>query len=146
MKKSLIATMGLALLVAGPVSPALSYQSATAELKAKSANGISYISGGFGFDERQALRSMSTGDNLQLSFALQNKDYLGGAKVVIKDNHGKTLLDTISDGPLFFAKVPQGEYTVEATAHGKTLKQVAHVPIQGRTQLYFAWKTSVTNT
>ena len=47
-------------------------------------NGIPYVSGGFGMDERENLRAMSKDDNLELSFAAQNENYLGGAKIFIK--------------------------------------------------------------
>jgi hypothetical protein len=68
------------------------------ELSMKTSNGISYVGGGFGIDERARLHSMARGDNLELSFALQNKEYLDGAKVLIKDGKGNTVLETVSDG------------------------------------------------
>jgi len=58
---------------------------AAEELTAKTSNGVSYLSGGFGEDERERLRNIAGGDKLELSFALQNKEYLGGANVLIKD-------------------------------------------------------------
>ena len=64
--------------------------------------------------------------NLELSFALQNKDYRGRAKVLIKNGNGKDVLKTFSDDPLFFAKLPQGTYTVEATALGQAQEQIVH--------------------
>ena len=108
----------------------------------KSASGIPYVSGGFGVEERENLRAMSKDDNLELSFALQNKHYLGGANVLIKDSRGRDVLEAVSDGPLFFAQLPEGTYTVEATTSGKTLKQIVHVPDKGQARVYFAW-TSV---
>jgi hypothetical protein len=140
MKKILIGTIGLCLFAAEPVFAGSS--TADSQLQVKTANGIPYVSGGFGLDERENLSAMSKSDNLELSFALQNKNYLGGADVNIKDGNGKEVLHTVSDGPLFFAKLPQGTYTVGATAMGQTLEQVAHVPPKGRTQLHFAWKES----
>jgi hypothetical protein len=140
MNKIAIATMGVFLFAAAPVSLAFSQESSDSELQARTANGVSYTSGGFGLDERAELRAMSKGDNLELSFALRNKNYLGGAEVSIKDSHGKRILETASDGPLFFAKLPEGTYTVEATALGQTLEQVAHVRSKGQTQLHFAWR------
>jgi hypothetical protein len=85
---------------------------------------------------------MSQGDNLELSFALQNKDYLDGAEVLIKDRNGKNVLKTFSDGPLFLTKLPQGPYTVEATAMGQTQEQIVHVPSNRQAHLYFAWRES----
>jgi hypothetical protein len=96
---------------------------AAEELTVKTSNGFSYLSGGFGEDERERLRSIAVGDNLELSFALQNKEYLGGANVLIKDAKGNNVLEAISEGPLFLVDLPAGGYTVEATAMGKTLKR-----------------------
>jgi len=112
---------------------------AAEELTVKTSNGFSYLSGGFGEDERERLRSIAVGDNLELSFALQNKEYLGGANVLIKDARGNNVLEAISEGPLFLVDLPAGSYTVEATAMGKTLKQAVHVPSKGHAQVYFAW-------
>ncbi len=113
---------------------------AVADLAVKNYDGIPYISGGFGIDEREKLYRMAKEDDLELSFALSNKEYLGRADVVIKDAQGQEVLKTISDGPLFFAKLPEGNYTVEATAMGKTLKQKAHISPGRPSKLYFAWK------
>ena len=140
MKKILTGVFGLFLAAAGPVFASSSVEHADSQLKVKTENGIPYLSGGFGVDERENLRAMTRDDNLELSFALQNRDYLGGAKVLIKDRNGTEIISVVSDGPLFFAKLPQGSYIVEATATGKTLKQVARVPVKGETELYFAWQ------
>lgn len=142
MKRIMIATMGLFLFASGPASVVFSDEVADSELQVKTYNGVSYVSGGFGVEERESLRAMSKDDNLKLIFALQNKDYLGGAEVLIKDDKGKEVLEGVSDGPWFFTKLPAGKYTIEATAMGQTLKQVAHVPSKGQAQLYFAWKGS----
>ena len=105
----------------------------------QTSNGISYVSGGFGLSERTELRGIGKTDNLELSFALQNKEYLGGANVLIKDAKGNNVLEAVSGGPLFLVDLPAGSYTVEATAMGKTLKQAVHVPSKGHAQVYFAW-------
>jgi len=114
---------------------------AAEELTAKTSNGVSYLSGGFGEDERERLRNSAGGDNLELSFALQNKEYLGGANVLIKDAKGNNVLEAVSGGPLFLVDLPTGSYTVEATAMGKTLKQAVHVTSKGHARVYFAWNS-----
>jgi hypothetical protein len=146
MKKIMVGTVGLFLFTVGPVFPGSSTDFSDSQLQVRTYEGIPYVSGGFGMEERKNLRAMSKDDNLELSFALQNKNYLGGAEVLIKDHNGKEVIETVSDGPLFFAKLPEGMYTVEATAMGQTLEQVAHVPSKGQAQLHFAWKESKENT
>lgn len=141
MKKILIGTVGLFFAATGSAFAGSSMELADSQLHLKTANGIPYVSGGFGVDEREHLRAMSKDDNLELSFALQNKEYLGGANVIIKDSKGRDVLRAVSDGPLFFAQLPEGTYTVEATASGKTLKQVVHVPAKGQARVYFAWRS-----
>jgi hypothetical protein len=140
MQKTISATTGLFVLAMGPLFPGFAAELSNPALLVKTHNGIEYMSGGFGQDEREAMYAMDKEDNLRLSFALQNRDYLGGAKVQIKDDQGKEVLDAVSNGPLFFTKLPTGKYTVEATVMGQTLEQAAQVPSKGQAHLYFAWK------
>jgi hypothetical protein len=140
MKKTMIGTVTCFLLAAGPVFAGSSTELSDSQLQVKNYDGIPYVSGGFGIEERENLRTLGKNDNLELSFALQNRHYLDGARVLIKDSNGKDILEAVSDGPLFFAELPKGIYTVEATAMGHTEEQIAHVPSKGQAQLYFAWK------
>jgi hypothetical protein len=142
----MIASMTLFLLTSVPASLVFAKEASDSQPQAKTYKGIPYVSGGFGVEDRENLRSMARGDNLELSFAQQNKDYLGGARVLIKDSKGKDMLEANSDGPLFYAKLPQGTYNVEATARGQTLQQVVHIPAKGQEQLYFAWPDRETAT
>ena len=119
MNKIMVGTVGLLLWGASPVF-ANSLADSGSELEVKTYNNIPYVSGGFGLEERAKLRAMGKTDNLELSFALKNKDYLSGANVLIKDDQGKEILKAASDGPLFFTKLPAGKYTIEATAEGRT--------------------------
>jgi hypothetical protein len=140
MGKIAVAAMAPVLLALGVTPFSNASEVYANNLKVQTENGISFVSGGFGVEERAALRTMGEKDNLQLSFALQNKEYLGGAKILIKDERGNQVLETISDGPLFYAKLPEGKYIVMATAQGKTLIQAAEIPNEGQARLYFAWK------
>ena len=94
---------------------------------------------GFGIEERQAIAAMGRKDNLELSFALQNKQYLGGTEVLIKNSKGNKVLEAVSDGALFFTKLPEGKYTVTATAAGRTLTRDVDLSNKGHARLYFAW-------
>jgi len=142
MKSTVIATTALVLFASGTMSPAFSKETRDSPPEVKTYHGIPYVSGGFGVEERENLRAMSKGDNLELSFALRNKDYLDGAEVLIKDRNGRNVLKTFSDGPLFLVKLPQGTYTVEATAMGQTQEQRAIVQSNRQAELYFAWPES----
>jgi hypothetical protein len=141
MNKIMIGTFGL-FLFAAPVLAGASTEIADSRLQVKEYNGVPYVSGGFGVEERDQLGAIRNGYNLQLSFALQSGNYLGGANVEIRDSRGKTVFEGVSDGPLFFAKLPPGKYTIDATAVGKTIAQVAQAPAKGQTHVYFAWRRS----
>jgi hypothetical protein len=142
MKKIIFPVIGPFVVVGGLMASNFVSGVAAEELTAKTSNGVSYLSGGFGENERERLRSITGGDNLELSFALQNKEYLGGANVLIKDAKGNNVLEAVSGGPLFLVDLPAGSYTVEATAMGKTLKQAVHVPSKGHARVYFAWNAA----
>ena len=142
MKKIILPIIAQFVVLGGLMASNFVSSVAAEELTVKTSNGFSYLSGGFGEDERERLRSITGGDNLELSFALQSKQYLGGANVLIKDAKGNNVLEAVSEGPLFLADLPAGNYTVEATAMGKTLKQAVHVPSQGHAQVYFAWNSA----
>jgi len=141
MKKIILPIIAQFVVLGGLVASNFVSGVAAEELTMKTSNGVSYLSGGFGEDERERLRSIAGGDNLELSFALQNTEYLDGANVLIKDAKGNNVLEAPSEGPLFFAALPAGSYTIEATAMGKTLKQTVHVPSQGHARVYFAWNS-----
>jgi hypothetical protein len=141
MKNVMVGTITCFLLAAGPAFAGSSTELSDSQLKVKTCEGIPYVSGGFGMEERENLRTIGKNDNLELSFALANKDYIDGAKVLIKDSNGKDIFEAVSDGPLFYAELPKGTYTVEATAMGRTEEQLVHVPSKGQAQLYFAWKS-----
>jgi hypothetical protein len=138
MKKIVIGTVCLLLVTGGSVF-AGSSSAISDQPQPQVSRGISYISGGFGVEERENLRQQAEVDNLEVSFALRNKQYLGGANVLIKDSNENNIFQAASDGPLLYVKLPKGTYRIEATAEGRTLTQVAHVPDKGRTRVYFAW-------
>jgi hypothetical protein len=146
MGKITIAAIAPIVLVLGATSLTNATEVSPDKPEVQTYKGIPFVSGGFGVEERAALRRMASKDNLELSFALQNDEYLGGAKVLIKDERGNKILETESDGPLFYAKLPEGKYLVMATARGKTLTQVAEVPNEGQARLYFAWTREAGNT
>ena len=138
MKAFTIGLIGGCLLAAGTVR-ADDMNSSEDYLRVQRSENIPYVSGGVGIEERNKLKAMAADDNLELSFALTNGHYLGGAEVSIKDHNSKELIEAVADGPLFFAKLPAGRYIVEATAMGKTITRAINVSTNGRATVFFAW-------
>ena len=81
-------------------------------------NGIQFLSGGIGVEERNAMQAESKVYNLKLSFSLKDGAYIADVKVAI-DSGKKPLVRTNSDGPLFYAKLPPGKSVSPCLIRGK---------------------------
>lgn len=102
---------------------------------------ISFISGGVGDEDRATLRQVARDYNLHLQFAIQGSgEYLADVNVTLSDDKGKALLDTISDGPLFFARVPSGRYKLTVAEGGKGQTRDVTIPATGIVSQSFYWK------
>ena len=100
---------------------------------------VTYVSGGVGQESLDQLSSITREFNLKLVFALNSGAYLSGVQVQIADAKGTTILDAMSDGPWFMAKLPTGNYQVMATVAGKVEKRRVTVgPSQLKT-VDFRW-------
>ncbi len=76
--------------------------------------GIAYVTGGIGDDERFAMEEMRHNYNLRVTNVDKEGAFAGDAHVSIYDSHG-TQLVSVDAGPLFYAEVVPGKYTVVAT-------------------------------
>ena len=91
-------------------------QPAPASAEVRKQGDISYVSGGVGDDSARAMKAVAKDFNLQITLARPNGEYLAGTKLQIQSGSGKTVLEATSGGPLFYAALPPGEYTVRAMA------------------------------
>jgi hypothetical protein len=57
--------------------------------------------------------------NLLLTFAHPSGEYLADVTVSILSAKQDITLNAVSPGPLFFAELPDGRYTINATFNGK---------------------------
>jgi hypothetical protein len=102
-------------------------------------NGTAYLSGGAGEDERQALQSAATDYTLKIVAALNSGDYVADAQVVIWNARGEKVLDTITEGPWLFAKLPPGVYQVQSVYGGTVRKQMVKIGSSGQTVVMMRW-------
>jgi hypothetical protein len=105
----------------------------------KQENGISYISGGAGSDEADALNRLSGQFNLKLTMTIPSGQYTTPRKLRIEDSRGTSLLEVEPSGPIFLAKMPGGEYVIQATAEGQTLTRKVTVPPNGLEAVAMTW-------
>lgn len=109
--------------------------------KKQSDGGVPYISGGIGEDERTALNAAAADYNLKLVFADKGGGhYLSDIKVSIKGAKGADVLEAVSDGPWFLAKLPPGSYRVTASAGDQRQSRSVTVGKQKQSRLAFQFE------
>jgi len=119
---------------------ALSVAAAELTPRVHASDGIAYVSGGIGSDERQAMQELTEPFNLRLAFSeIGSGALLATAKVRIYDAAGKLLLAVASDGPLLFVLLPEGSYRIEAEHAGVLLKQQLALGPKSSRALAFQW-------
>lgn len=108
-------------------------------LQVQEQHGVAFVSGGFGADERDQLRTMQDQFDFKLVFATDAGNYLGYVNVRIMDQQGDTLLETRSNGPILMADLPAGNYTV--IAENKNIGKERTVSVGGKsmTEVTFTW-------
>ena len=104
------------------------------------AAGISYLSGGIGLDEREALRSRAGEFNLRLFFAEKGSGhYVAGVRTHILRPGGEPLLAVDAAGPWLYVAVPAGKYRVVAEAEGREQSQTVTVGVGRPREVHFYW-------
>ena len=92
-------------------------------LEPKQHNNVTFVSGGVGKDEADLAKAIGRhGYNLQLVFAEASGAFLADVGLHITDASGATVLETVSEGPMFLAKLPPGRYQVAAQVNGEVRK------------------------
>src|SRR3990167_2462586 len=87
---------------------------APAQEKVVAHNNVSFVSGGVGVDSEERLKAREKEFNLKLVFTLVEGNYLADVNVALKDAAGKNVVEHLTDGPIFMARLPAGDYTVSA--------------------------------
>jgi hypothetical protein len=130
-----LANAALALAFAACLAPAASFAA-----QPKEQNGVSYINGGVGTDEQNAMRALRADYNLQLTFATkQTGAYRSDVQLDILDAKGASVLSVANTGPMFFAKLPPGTYRLSAAAEGKTFKRTVRLG-SGAKEMTLHWE------
>ena len=101
---------------------------------------VSYISGGTGNAEVQALKREGRSFPLNLIFTEgQQSAYVGHVKVIIEDSAGRVLVDTVS-GPILLVRLPSGRYRISAESKGRTMEQTVRIAANGFRRFHFHWR------
>lgn len=116
--------------------PALAEQSG---IQPQTQGEVTFVSGGVGGEEQNAMRAIQSNYNLNLLFSVQGTgEYLSDVKVTITDTRGNVFLETVAEGPKLFANLKAGRYIVTAEQNGRVQHKTATVSNR-RTSLSFTW-------
>ncbi|HYT96531.1 MAG TPA: carboxypeptidase regulatory-like domain-containing protein [Casimicrobiaceae bacterium] len=104
---------------------------------------ISYVNGGIGQEEVEALRAEARVYPLELTFSRrgdgERAEFVADVHLQILDVAGQVVVDRASQGPIFLAHLPDGQYIVSAEYQGRT--QTRRVAVSGARHeaLSFHW-------
>ena len=138
MRHRVVTVIGLTVLLCGLGSWGFTANMPTS-FQVKAYQGIPYVSGGVGVEERDLLHPLGREYNVKLIFAAKEGNYFAEVPIAIVDGRGRKVLDAVSEGPWFYTQLPPGMYSVMAQVGGQTQQRTVQVNQQKQTQLQFHW-------
>jgi hypothetical protein len=101
---------------------------------------ITYLTGGIGLGERHALEAQAHNYNFEITNANKAGDFTNDTALVVEAGKGRDVLRVTGSGPLFYAKLPPGDYAIRATNGAQHQLRHAKVTAKGTTDLHLIWK------
>jgi len=103
---------------------------------------ISFLNGGVGKEEADALRAQAPGYPIEMVFVRRvddREEFLADVHLVVTDADGRVVFDRAAQGPIFLARFPDGAYTISADYRGAT--QTRRVAVGGgrHERIALAW-------
>lgn len=110
-------------------------------VQSHSAGGVTFASGGVGDEGKAAMHAIESGYNLRLLFAVQGSgEFLANVRVRLVDRNGNTLVDTVADGPYFFANLAPGTYEVVVMGQGRVITRSVDISGTGAISRTLYWQ------
>ena len=135
--------VALALAFAGVISLQSAAQAESGMLPdAQTQGNVSFVSGGVGQDEAAAFKQAAVSYPLELMFVQQaspRDEYLSEVKVTVRNSARNVVLDTVSKGPYFLARLPSGTYQIEASYGDVIKRQTVNVRSGSHQRATFVW-------
>ncbi|HXD41611.1 MAG TPA: carboxypeptidase regulatory-like domain-containing protein [Ramlibacter sp.] len=109
-------------------------------LEPHKAGAATYVCGGVGFDEQQAIKSDARRHDLMLTFAETSGAYLAGVDVQIANAKGGVVLSATCDGPIMLVDLPGGgSWRVTAQVNGQTRQKTISAGPRRPAQATLLW-------
>jgi len=108
--------------------------------EAQTQNGITYLSGGVGLDESEAMKAAAKDYTLLITCSVQpTGQYLSDVKVSITDKSGSPVLETVIDGPMLLVQLAPGQYRISADNDGVTMNRTVDIGSVHPTRVNLSW-------
>ena len=101
-----------------------------------------WVNGGIGKTEAEAIRRMAPEWPLQMTFLERHQgrdEFVAGVKLLITAEDGRTVVDVRDGGPLLLLKLPDGHYTVRADYDGHVETRRIDVAAGRHDAVAFLW-------
>lgn len=129
----------LALAQAGAVALAQGATAASTPPAVRGAAG-SFVCGGIGQPESEAMKAQARDHDLMLTFAEASGAYLADVNVQISDRRGHVVLSGTCDGPIMLVDLPSaGSWRVTAQVNGLTRRQTIATKRGVTARATFVW-------
>jgi hypothetical protein len=112
---------------------------ADARLHPQTQGDITYISGGVGDSELAEFKAAAPNYNLQVTNSENNGEFVAGVYIEIKNKNGRQLLQLRNAGPLFYAQLPPGAYTMRAIYRRVERVQTIKIGGKGHSTVHVTW-------
>jgi len=126
----------IAALAAGLAIPAFADD---AGLQPVHSGNITYVTGGFGQSEQHALKAAAKDYNLEITNAIKSGAFTSGTNLLIQSAKGDKVLSVSDTGPLFYAKLPPGRYTIHAINGDETRVRDVTIGERKSADLHLIW-------
>lgn len=102
---------------------------------------VAFVTGGIGDDERAEIEAMKGDFNFYVQSASKNGAYVEDAHVTITNKAGEVVLET-NAGPLLYACLPTGRYTLKAELGFQTLSQKFTIASKKTAHVHLGWNVA----
>lgn len=99
---------------------------------------VQFITGGIGIDERDQLEAAKSDYNLHITNASADGAFANDTNLSIADRKGTEVVNAVA-GPIFYAALPAGTYTITATQGEQQQKKTVKVG-KATTKTNLFWK------
>jgi len=103
-------------------------------------NGVTYLSGGIGLDESEAMKAAAKDYTLLVTCSVQpTGKYLADVKVNITGKPGSSVLETVIDGPMLLVQLAPGQYRISAENDGVTMNRTVDIGSEHPARVNLSW-------